>query len=199
MLHRARGPTKNPGSGIYRGGGGARPQEAPPSLAHSWNNVTKIMNGFSALLSCRRLLGGELGAAPRRQCFAAASSPAPTPTHTRKGAGTHARAHTHAPGLEMSTPLSAYKSASAGAPFLEHSPGNSRAEDDGREEDAEPSPDVTAWRPRCCGEGAILHLAAWRPCPPLLPLAVSNPHLWTPLQRSPRQLGHSLVFSPAAP
>lgn len=99
VLHRARGPTKSPGSRIYRGGGGARPREAPPSLAHSWNNVTKIMNGFGACRSCGPQLGGALGSAPRGPCLLQLLVRAPPPpahdSYSQTRAWIRARAHTH--------------------------------------------------------------------------------------------------------
>lgn len=96
VLHRARGPTKSPESRIYRGRGGARLWEAPPSLAHSGNNVTKIMNGFSARSSGGRRLGGALCSAPRRPLFAAASSPARSPRLTHADTRGDMSARTHA-------------------------------------------------------------------------------------------------------
>lgn len=76
-------------------GGGARPREAPPPRTHSWNNVTKIMNGFSARSSRGRRLGGALGLRSPKAvvCFQPASLPT---THTRRPARGNARAHTHA-------------------------------------------------------------------------------------------------------
>lgn len=123
------------------------------------------------------------------------------PLLTRAKARGHTRAHTRTHrGWRCQRRFLLINPPAPAPLFLNTAPGTRGRRTMGvRKTDAEPSPDVTAWRPRCCGEGAILHLAAWRPCPPLLPLAVSNPHLWTPLQRSPRQLGLSLVFSPAAP
>ena len=201
VLHRARGPTKSPGSRIYRGGGGARLREAPPPLAHSWNNVTKIMNGFGARSSRWRRLGGALGSAPRGQWFAAASSPAPTPrlTHANTRVAMRARTQTHARGPEFNVNATSDLQSRGRwrpAPLSLHTPpgpgwGDLGAEDRGVRRAPGPAPDVTAWR----GERA----PSLNQRPLWYPLAVPGPHLGTPLQRTSPKLGLSLASSPVAP
>ena len=95
---RARGPTKSRGSGIYRGGGGARLQEATPSLAHSWNNVTKIMNGFKRSQLRLAAAGGRARLRSPRAvvCCSLLARPPPHHSHTQTRAWTRARAHPHA-------------------------------------------------------------------------------------------------------
>ena len=191
VLHRARGPTKSPGSRIYRGGGGARLREAPPPLAHSWNNVTKIMNGFGARSSRWRRLGGALGSAPRGQWFAAASSPAPTPrlTHANTRVAMRARTQTHARGPEFNVNATSDLQSRGRwrpAPLSLHTPpgpgwGDLGAEDRGVRRAPGPAPDVTAWR----GERA----PSLNQRPLWYPLAVPGPHLGTPLQRTSPKLG----------
>lgn len=154
---RARGPTKSPGSGIYRGGGGARLQEATPSLSHSWNNVTKIMNGFSARSSGWRRLGGALGSAPRGPWFAAAFEPGPhSTTHTRKHARGHghARTRTHALGPEFNVNATTrLQSRRRPRPSPCTHPRDFWAEDCGVRRAPGPALDKTAPRPPCAGGG----------------------------------------------
>lgn len=200
-LHRARGPTKSPGSRIYRGGGGARLREAPPPLAHSWNNVTKIMNGFGARSSRWRRLGGALGSAPRGQWFAAASSPAPTPrlTHSNTRVATRARTHTHARGPEFNVNATSDLQSRGRwrpAPLSLHTP-------------LGPGGGVLGGRGPWCEEGAGARSGRDRSargrapslnqCPLLYPLAVPGPHLGIPLQRTSPKLGLPLTSSPVAP
>lgn len=80
---------------VFIGAGAGLGRGSPrPPLAHSWNNVTKIMNGFSARNSCGRRLGGALGSAPRRPWFVSNRSPSPRLTHADMRVDTRERAHT---------------------------------------------------------------------------------------------------------
>lgn len=80
---------------VFIGAGGvARPRETPPPLTHSWNNVTKIMNGFSSRSSRGRRLGGALRLSfPRRPWFASSRPPSPRLTHAHTRVYTRARTH----------------------------------------------------------------------------------------------------------